>query len=196
MVMMNKLLAILQEKLENVLQIAKYRAEGWVSLTNAIEADGSPAEGINNKLVMCLVFLQSDASTGAFVKPIIGQGDAYPAGSPPLVLDAYFLLIANFTGMNYPAGLEMMSRAIACFQETPVFTRDDAPDLPADVDKMVVEFFSMDFAQASYLLTMTGLKCLPFALYRIRRLTFSGPAIHGVSQPVRGTDPAAGVSAP
>jgi hypothetical protein len=189
MVMINKLLIVLRDRLESVLQASQYQPdENWVVLANPIEPDGSPTEGISNKLVMFVVSLQHDPSTGTFANPKIGTNDTYPINAPPLVIDAFFLLTANFTGKNYPAGLEMMSRAISFFQSNPVFTHSDSPELPEDVDRMMVEFVSLDFGQANNLLMLTGLKCFPFLLYRIRRLAFSGPAILGVSPPVRSVD--------
>jgi hypothetical protein len=190
-VLINKLLVILRDKLETVLQAAQYQPDKWVVLANPIEPDGTPTDGISNKLVMFVVSLQHDASTGTFATPVMGRNEIFPIMAPPLVMDAFFLLTANFTGMNYPAGLEMMSRAISFFQSTPVFTHADAPDLPEDVDRMMVEFVSLDFAQANNLLMLTGLKCFPFVVYRIRRLTFAGPAFLGVAQPVRGVEPTA-----
>lgn len=189
MVMINKLLIVLRDRLESVLQAVQYQAdEQWVKLANPTEPDGSPTDGITNKIIMFVVSLQHDASTGTFASPKLGTNDTYPVNAPPLMIDAFFLLAANFTGNSYPAGLEMMSRAISFFQSNPVFTHADSPELPEDVDRLVVEFVSLDFAQANNLLTLTGLKCFPFLLYRIRRLDFSGPAILGVSPPVRSVD--------
>jgi len=189
MVLIDKLLIILRDRLEAVLQAAQSQPDKLVVLANPIEPDGTPTDGISNKLVMFVVSLQHDASTGTFVSPVLGRNDTYPISAPPLIMDAFFLLTANFTGINYPEGLAMMSRAISFFQSNPVFTHADSPTLPPEVDRMVVEFVSLDFAQANNLLMLTGLKCFPFVLYRIRRLTFSGPAILGVSPSVRAVAP-------
>jgi len=189
MVMIDRLLIVLRDRLESVLQAAKYQPDKWVVLANPIEPDGTPTDGISNKLVMFVVSLQHDASTGTYAAPAQGRNDLYPISAPPLMMDAFFLLTANFTGVNYPAGLEMMSRAISYFQSNPVITHAEAPDLPEEVDRVAVEFVSLDFAQANNLLMLTGLKCFPFLLYRIRRLPFAGPAILGVAQPVRAIDP-------
>jgi hypothetical protein len=197
--MIDQLLIVLRDRLETVLQAAKREPQNWVVLANPIEPDGTPTDGISNKLVMFVVSLQHDASTGAYAAPTAGRNDVFPISAPPLMMDAFFLLTANFTGVNYPAGLEMMSHAISFFQSNPVFTHADSPDLPGDVDRLMVEFVSLDFAQANNLLMLTGLKCFPFLLYRIRRLPFAGPAILGVAPPVRSVnhpaDPAMGADA-
>jgi hypothetical protein len=92
---------------------------------------------------------------------------------------------ANFSDSNYDVALAMLSRVIAFFQETPVFTRDSAPGLPADIDKLVVEWVTLDFAQSSHLLTGIGAKYVPFALYRIRRLPFAGESVASAAPAVR-----------
>lgn len=186
------ILGFIRDRLEETLQAARRQPEEWVVLTNPVEPDGSPAPGINNKIVVSLVSLQHDAGTGTYVAAALGRGDKYPITSAPLTLDLFFLLTANFTGANYPAGLAMMSRAVAYFQATPVITAAQAPDLPPDVDRLTIEFVSLDFAEANHLLMLTGVKSFAYALYRVRRLAFSGQAISGVAPVVRAPAPAAG----
>jgi hypothetical protein len=186
------ILGFIRDRLEEVLQAARRQPEQWVVLTNPVELDGSPTPGINNKIVISMVSLQHDAVTGTFVAASLGKGDNYPTTSAPLSLDVFFLLTAHFTGANYPAGLAMMSRAIAYFQATPVITAADAPNFPPDIDRMTIEFVSLDFAEANHLLMLTGVKSFAYALYRVRRLAFSGQAITGVAPIVRAPAPAAG----
>ena len=189
MILINQLLTILQERIEAVLQASRSQEEKWVALENPVEADGTPAEGIADKIVMSVMSIQADASTGAFVQPAMGNGDLYPIASPPLHLDVYVLLTANFSGPNYAEGIGMLSRIISYFQEKPVFTRTDAPTLPDEMERLVVEFVSVDFAQANNIATLTGMKKYPFLLYRIRRVPFAGPAIAGVAPAIKAAQP-------
>jgi hypothetical protein len=191
-VMIDQLLKILQKKLESLLQAARSDQANWVVLENPVGADASPSEGPDNKIVMSALSIQADSSTGAFTPPNMGAGDLYPIASPPLHLDVYFLLAANFSADNYAAGVGMMSRIISYFQEKPVFTHADTPDLPDEMERLAVEFVSLDFTQANNVATLTGMKRFPFLLYRIRRVPFAGPAITGawpkVSAPGRASD--------
>jgi hypothetical protein len=193
-VLINTLLVILREKIEAVLQTARAQEDKWIVLENPVEADGTPADGIHNKIVMSVMSIQSDASTSAFVQANMGSNDQYAVTSPPLHLDVYFLLTANFSAANYADGIGMMSRVISYFQEKPVFTHADTPDLPDEMEKLAVEFVSLDFTQANNVMTLTGLKCFPFLLYRIRRVPFAGPAIAGVAPAVRAADPAGAIA--
>lgn len=97
------------------------------------------------------------------------------------------MVAANFTAANYGAGLSRLSTAICYFQETPVFTRENTPALPANLDRLTVEFVSLDFAQMGHLLTATGSKYRPSAVYRLRRLPFVGAPLGGIAPPVRST---------
>jgi hypothetical protein len=188
--MINLLLVRLQKKLEELLQAANFDRQDWIALENPVGADGTPAEGKDDKILMSVMSIQADTSTGAFTPASLGKGDLYPLSSPPLHLDVYFLIAANFRPSNYAEGIGMLSRIISYFQEKPVFTRADMPDLPDEMDKLAVEFVSLDFTQANNVAALTGLKQFPFLLYRIRRVPFAGPAILGVQPPVRSIDPA------
>src|SRR5215210_5300754 len=99
--MIDHLLKILQKKLESLLQAARSEQGNWILLENPAAADGAPAEGTDNKIVMSVMSIQADSSTGAFAAPNMGAGDLYPVASPPLHLDVYFLLAANFRADNY-----------------------------------------------------------------------------------------------
>jgi hypothetical protein len=169
MVMLNEVLECLCGRLDAALQAAEAREDPWVVLSNLVEADGSPPAGLDNRVVVSLVSLQTiPGGSIPFERP----GDVrWQVAAPPLYLDAYVVVAANFSGTNYRTGLAMMSRAISFFQEKPIFTRSDTPELPDDVEKLVVEFVSLDFPAAAVLLP-AALRAMPFALYRLRPLAF------------------------
>lgn len=192
MVMINDILLMLRDRIETVLQNAQARPERWTELTNIIDQDGTLSADVRDKVVLSVVSLQSDTSTGAFVPPSIGQTDRYPVAAPPIFIDVYFLVMANFSGGNYPAGLGMISRVISFFQETPVITPQSDPRLPEEMDKLAIEFVNLDFAAANHVLTMSGVKAFPFVLYKLRRLPFAGSAISAVVPAVRSIDPRGG----
>ncbi len=139
----------------------------------------------SNKMVISLVSLQSDGSTGTYEQPGLNRGDWHSSRFPPLYVDLYFIVRADFSEVNYEAALGLLSRVIGYLQESPVFTHDNAPSLPSDMDKLVVEFVSLDFAQQSHLMTWTGMKYVPSVLYRVRRLPFAGAAISQATPAVR-----------
>ena len=195
MAMIGDILSVFRDRLENLLQNASPQAGQWVLLGGAVARDGGDLHVDSNKLVISLVGLQSDVSTGAFEPPRVNKTDWHTFRSPPLYLDVYFMVTANFSEANYEIGLRQLSRVIAYFQQTPIFTHDNAPSLTSDMDKLVVEFVSLDFAQQSHVMTCMGMKYAPCVFYRARRLPFAAEQISGAAPTILSTgagDPPAG----
>jgi Pvc16 N-terminal domain len=158
----------LRARLEAALQISVPRAEPWVALTNPVDLDGRVVESTRNKMVMMLVGVQSDPAGGV----LPGTNVAAPLRSAaPLHLDALVMLMANFTGSNYPTGLGMLSHTIAFFHENPVLIPDPVPGEPAG--NIMLDFVNLDLAQTNELMAMLDLKYLPSAVYRLRGLAFT-----------------------
>lgn len=191
MVMVDQLVVVIRDRLESLLQNTHQSSENWVAITNPVEMDGTPSDGLANKVILSLVSLQTDPGSSPFLAPQPGSGDVYPVMAPRLVLDAYLLIAPNFTGSNYLGGLAMLSEIISYLQEMPVLSAAQVPELPDDCPRVALEFVSLDFGQANNLMMIVGIKCFPFLLYRLRRLAFDGPAIAGVAHPVRAADPEA-----
>jgi hypothetical protein len=192
MAILQSTLDLLRGRLDAAFQISDPRSEEWVALTNPVDLDGRVSESARNKIVMTLVGLQSDTTIGAF-PTTIPAGNQFARVASPLYLNAFVMFLANFTESNYATGLGMLSRTIAFFQQNPVFTHDRLPGLPAEVDKIAMDFVNLDLMQANHLMGMQGLKYLPFALYKMRTLEFSSDAVAGLVPPVRKTRPADGM---
>jgi hypothetical protein len=169
MAMLEEVLRTVCDGLEAALQAAVPRADSWVALSDLREPGDSPAAEIDGRIVVSLLALQSNTSASA---PVMAQpDDGGRRAPPPLWLDATVIVLANLSGRDYPKGLAMLSRAIAFLQERPVLTAAEVPGFPVGVDKVAVEFVSLDLPTAAALLP-PGLRTLPFALYRLRRLPF------------------------
>jgi len=183
-------LELLRQRLDATFQAADPRSEEWVALTSPVDIDGRLFEGAKNKLLMLLVGLQSDKTSSAAAGPIPVRGDQYVIVAPPLYLNAFILLIANFTEGNYATGLRVLSRAIGFFQENPVFTPDRLPGLAPEIEKVALDFVTLDLSQMNYLMAMLGLKYLPSAVYKLRMLPFHSTAGSAIVPAVRRTKPA------
>lgn len=188
--MLQSTLELLRDRLDASFQAADPRSDEWVALTSPVDIDGRVFEGAKNKLLMLLVGLQSDKTAASASGLIPVQGDRYALVSPPLYLNAFILLIANFSEGNYGTGLRVLSRAIAFFQENPVFTPDRLPGLAPEIEKVALDFVSLDLSQMNYLMAMLGLKYLPSAVYKLRMLPFHGNAATAVVPAVRRSKPA------
>ncbi|MCD2324187.1 DUF4255 domain-containing protein [Sphingomonas sp. IC-56] len=191
MVMVNEILASIRDKLESALQAGHARDGDWLRLTNLAGADGRSAGDLDGSIVMSLAAFQADASVGAYQTPRIGAGDGFALASAPLFLDACVLFVSCFADAGYATGIAALSRIVQYLQEHPVFDGASAPDIGLRMGALAVEYVSLDFAQASHLSSMAGLKGQPFLLYRLRRLPFAGPAITDVAPAVRQAPPPA-----
>jgi hypothetical protein len=193
MAILQSTLELLRARLDAAFQISDPRSEEWVALTNPVDLDGRVSESARNKIVMALVGLQSETAIGASPSFIPVAGDQFARVAQPLHLNAFVVFFANFTEANYTTGLGMLSRTIAFFQQNPVFTHDRLPGLPAEVDKIALDFVNLDLMQTNHLMGMLGLKYLPSALYKLRMLTFASGVIAGLVPAVRKTRPADGM---
>jgi hypothetical protein len=175
MAMLDQALKCLCDRLEAVFQADHARQDPWVVLTSLLEPDGSPPARLEDRMVVSLVSLQAGPGGSAQFTARQADGPRQPP-APPLYLDAYVVVAANFSRADYLGGLAAISRAISFFQESPVFTPMDSPELPDGLEKLAVEFVSLDFSAAAGLLP-AGLRAMPFALYRLRHLTFESRAV-------------------
>lgn len=194
MTLLQSTLELLRSRLDTAFQVADPRSEEWVTLTNPVDLDGRISESARNKIVMSLVGLQSDKTISTVPGPRPVAGDQFALMAPPLIINAFVLFVASFSDSNYPTGLGMLSRTIGFFQQNPVFTHDRLPGLAPEVEKITLDFVSLDLTQTNHLMGMLGLKYLPSALYKLRMLPFASGAIMGLAPIARKTR-AAGESA-
>jgi hypothetical protein len=180
MTLLQSTLELLRDRLDAAFQIADPRSENWVALTNPVDPDGRISESARNKIVMALVGLQSDKTISTIPGPMPVAGDQFAIMAPPLNINAFVLFAANFSESNYPTGLGMLSRTIGFFQQNPVFTHDRLPGLAREIDRIALDFVSLDLMQTNHLMGMLGLKYLPSALYKLRMLPFASDAVAGL----------------
>jgi len=192
--MINEVLVAVRNKLEHVLQASQSHAENWVRLGGTVARSGAETPETANKIVISLVNLQSDASSGSYRAPQLAEDDRYYDSPPPLMLDALIMISANFDDSNYEVGLARLSAVIAFMQRTPVLTGETMPDLPEPFDKLAIDFVSLDLSQVSSLMLATGARSAPFALYRLRRLPFTAGAGAGIALAVKAVAAAGDVS--
>lgn len=182
-------MTVLRAALEGAVQIRFPRAGTITRLVGLKSEGGGAADDGGDSITISLVGLQSDASAGMFKPPASAGDDRLFQAYPPLYLDAYVMIAAQFSDDNYEVGLAHLSAIISYLQQNPVLTPLNAAGLPADVDKIAIEFVNLDFAQQGHLATITGQPYVPMAVYRLRRIVFAGGAVAGVAPPVRSADP-------
>lgn len=186
--MIDIVLLELQKSLNQSFQNSEPRAEDWVVLSNLVDHEGKMVEDTRDKMVLSLVNIQHETIISTYNRTVPADDGAYAVVSPPIYINLYVMFMANFLDRNYRAGLNAISRTISYFQQNPFLTHATNPDLPPEVDKIVLELANMDMMQVNYVMGMVGSKYLPAVFYKLRMLPFNSQALMGVAGAVRGPD--------
>ena len=126
--------------------------------------DGTPNKDVTNQVAMNLFHLEEEA-----IRPS-GPGMGSKFKSPPLMLNAYVLMSCNFKSKDYKEGLEYLSAAMGFFQAKAVFTPQNTPTLPSDVEKVTAELYTMTFEQVNHLWGALGGHQVPSVMYKLRMI--------------------------
>ncbi len=175
----NAAISHLANQLNQFLKRSFGLTEDIVTVSNIVEPDGSIAPNVNNKLVMLLTNIERD--TVPFRKPSSNaSGNARsPISVPPLYLNLYVMVAANFSGKNYPEALKLISNTISFFQRQPVFDRNSTPDLDQRIEKLILDMENLKIQDLSNVWGLLGGKYLPSVLYKVRMVTFDAADIVG-----------------
>jgi uncharacterized protein DUF4255 len=103
---------------------------------------------------------------------------------PPLFLNIYLLFAFNFE--DYGTSLMHLSKTVELFQSKPVFSAEDDTAtnvFPATLEKLIFDFYNLNFEHLNHLWSILGGSYLPSALYKVRLVriqrdeTIVGPPI-------------------
>lgn len=167
------------------LQNLDRRPDKWLELTNLVDHQGRVNESPRDRVVMSLYNITHETVVSTYTAAQPGTG-GYAIVQPPLYIDLHIVLIANFIEHSYRDGLAAISRVISYFQQNPAFTHANAPELSPNVDKIVLEFTSLDPVEVNYVMGMLGTKYLPSVFYKLRLIPFASPAMTARTYPARG----------
>lgn len=186
----------IRKRLNEFINAAHPRPGEWVRLSNLVDDSGSPTESVKDKLVMVVANIQKETAVSSYNPTAPVRPDAYALISPPLYIDLYVLLCANFSDQAYPEGLGVISRAIAFFQQNFWFTHSTLPGLDPRIDKLTFELTNLDLVELNLLFSMMGTSYLPSVYYKVRMFPFQSgavqaevAAVQGVSNPGDVVDP-------
>jgi len=104
---------------------------------------------------------------------------------PDLRLILYVLFVARFK--QYDSAWEHLGKVIEYLQSNRTFDRTSHPELPAGVEKLILELVTQSFAEQSDVWSMLRTTYHPSALYRVRLIVLHDvkPALRDqVTQPI------------
>lgn len=90
--------------------------------------------------------------------------------SPPLNLSLTMLFSAKFS--DYQAALKHLSFTMQFFQSNPVFLPGKFPTLPSGIEKLTMEFLSMNNTQKNEIWSSLKVAYLPSVAYRLKMLVY------------------------
>lgn len=157
--------------------------EDVVVLSNIVEQDGTLAPNINNKLVVFLVNVEKEAASR---QGSSGGFDRFSSSYPPVSLNLYVMVAANFNCSNYAEGLKFLSNAVSFFQRQPIFDHQATPDMDKRIDKLALEIANLSTQDLSSLWGVLSGKYQPSILYKVRMVSFDADDVLSQITPIKG----------
>lgn len=178
--MVYKALEILVNKMGEFLS-NKFNLDERITVLSTPVGTGEQGEPTAvNKLMVTLVNIERETIMGINFKSQ-GMGSSHLSQSrPPLSLNLYVLVSANFVDKNYPEALKYLSAALDFFQSNDLITRSNTPDLDHSIQKLHLEFVNLSFHELSNLWSIFGSKYLPSFLMKVRMLTLDGSEVSSI----------------
>jgi len=166
-------------------------AEPYAVLSSMGTLDGSPAPGVEQKLVLTLVNLERDTmAAAAQPRPLHPAGRSFAQRSAPLNVNLYLLVSSQHA--VYLESLKRLSLALGFVQSNALFDARSTPDFPDGLDRLALETVNVDLQGVNNLWGNLGLKYLPSFLLKVRtvgidlgRVHARVPAILGVQPDIR-----------
>lgn len=158
--------------------------EDVVVMSNILEQDGSLAPNVSNKLVVFLVNVEKETASSRPAS--FGGFDRSASSYPPVFLNLYVMVAANFSCSNYAEALKFLSNTISFFQRQPVFDHQITPELDRRITKLVLDIENLNFQDLSSLWGTLSGKYQPSILYKVRMVSFDSGDILSQLSPIKG----------
>jgi len=174
--MIDKALVFITKELNSELRKAFSISEDRVVASSLINPDGSVTENIENKVVVSIINIEHETAMGSR-NQYVREGTQYGKVAPPVYLNLYLLVAANYDSGNYLEANKMLSAIIEKFQANPYFTKDSHPQMQDPIEKLTFEIFNMPINELSHIWSGIGAKYVPSIIYKIRMMTVQADRI-------------------
>ena len=171
--MINLALTFLAQSLNQFLKRYHNLNEDIAVVSSLVEIDGSINQASLNKIALFLVSIEKDTRSIQSTTTAQSSDGRIVQSSQPLSINLYAMVSANFPGANYQKGLRLLSNSTYFFQRNSVFDHHASPDLPRNIDKLILDIENTDMAALSQIWGILGGKYVPSVLYKIRMLSIN-----------------------
>lgn len=169
--MIAKALTFVTQFLNREIKMAHGIDEDRVIASSLINPDGSVTDNIENKIIISVINLEHETTVKSFKNYVVDGNNDYGKVSPPVYLNLYLLISANYDSGNYLEALKMLSTVIGVFQVNTLFTKQSHPDMQSPVDKLTFEIFNLPINELSHIWSGIGAKYVPSIIYKVRMIT-------------------------
>lgn len=169
--MISKALTFIADFLNHEIKMAYGIDEDRVMISSLINPDGSVTENIENKIIISVINLEHETTVNSPGSYVGGGNNNFGKVSPPVYLNLYLLISANYDSGNYVEALKMLSSVIGVFQANTYFTQQKNPDMPRPLEKLTFEIFNLPINELSHIWSGIGAKYVPSIIYKVRTIT-------------------------
>jgi len=169
--MISKALTFISDFLNHEIKMTYGIDEDRVVVSSLINPDGSVTENIENKIIISVINLEHETTINSANNYVSGGDNTFGKISPPVYLNLYLLVSANYDSGNYVEALKMLSTVIGIFQSNTYFTKQKNPKMKSPVEKLTLEIFNLPINELSHIWSGIGAKYVPSIVYKVRMIT-------------------------
>lgn len=186
--MIDAALALMTGQLNEHLRRSFETSEDLAVLSNLLEQNGSLVPLVVNKLALFLAGVERDAIAHRVPAANLGLAAQPLTTDEPVHLNLLVMCAANFSGGNYPEALKVLSSTISFFQSHPVLAPHDAPDIRAQLVRLMLSIENLSSSEMHSLWGIHSGRYLPSVLYRVRMVSLAGQQVRARQPVVRSLD--------
>ena len=165
--MIQNILSTISNQLDEFLRNELNLSEEMVVVSSIVDVKGNVSMQIENKICIFVQNIEEE-------KLIKNGGFQTRAGMPPpMYINLYLVIAANFPDPNYAESLRFISLIIEFFQGKNIFDRSNTPMMSSNIEKISLEFINLDFQELNNLWSLIGAKYIPSVVYKLKMLTFN-----------------------
>jgi len=174
--MIDQVLTFLNTRLDQYLRLKldPSNSNSFIQVANIAwnDSETSGSNGANSpaNAFITLVNIEEDRISKS-PENYVRQGSESIYKSPKIYLNLYVLFAVNLS--SYTESLKRLSFIIQFFQYQNVFTPLSSPDLPAGVEKLILDLNTLSFQDMNNLWGILGSKYLPSVMYKMRMISIS-----------------------
>ena len=185
--MISKALSFLTGFLNRELRMTYGLDSDLVVARNLTKMDGRVADNVNNKIVLSVINIEQETAVKSGF-PTKAEGSSRNKVNPPLHLNIYLLVSANFASNEYLEALRMLSAVIETFQASSYFTKQSHPEMSDPLEKLTLEIYNVPVNELSHIWSGIGAKYVPSTLYKMRMITLTDTKIRNEIPGVTGVE--------